>query len=229
MYLTQAQRSVIERVINTAETGRPDGDYGAIAIYADGPHDIRQITYGRSQTTEYGNLRKLVQMYAAAGGLYSAQLAAYAPDVGSKALTDDMAFRGLLRDAGRKDPVMRAVQDRFFAQAYFDPAMHWADDNGFRLALSALVIYDSYIHSGSILWLLRQKFGESPPAGGGNEMVWIEQYVRARHAWLAQHSRPAVRQSAYRTAALIEQIEAGNWDLSVLPIRMNGTDVYPAV
>ena len=44
------------------------GKYGAISIFEDGPNDIRQITYGRSQTTEYGNLRELVQMYVEAGG-----------------------------------------------------------------------------------------------------------------------------------------------------------------
>lgn len=228
MYLNRDQRSLIERVINTIETGRPEGDYGAISIYADGPHDIRQITYGRAQTTEYGNLRRLVHMYAATGGLYSAELTAYAPDVGSRALTDDMAFRTLLRDAGRKDPVMREIQDRFFAGTYFDPAMRWADDNGFVKALSALVIYDSFIHSGGILWLLRQRFPESPPAGGGREEVWIEEYVRARHDWLVNHSRPVVRKSRYRTEGLLVQIKAANWDLSALPIRMNGTNVYPS-
>jgi hypothetical protein len=44
---------------------------GAISIFEDGPNDIRQITYGRSQTTEYGNLRELVQMYVEAGGRFS--------------------------------------------------------------------------------------------------------------------------------------------------------------
>ena len=82
MYLTPIQRDLIERVINIIETGSPEGDYGAISIYADGPHDIRQITYGRAQTTEYGNLRKLVQMYAAAGSTYSAQLMWKTPATG---------------------------------------------------------------------------------------------------------------------------------------------------
>lgn len=228
MLLNANQRSLIERVINTVETGRPEGNYGAISIYADGPHDIRQITYGRAQTTEYGNLRKLVKMYVAAGGSYSAALAPYAEQIGSTVLTEDMTFRQLLRDAGRNDPLMRQIQDQFFQQVYFDPAMHWADSNGFVLALSALVIYDSYIHSGQILWLLRQKFPENPPAAGGNEEDWIRAYVTARHAWLSNHPRPAVRKSNYRTAAYLEQIAAHNWDLAIVPVRMNGTDVFPA-
>ena len=227
MYLTTTQRSLIERVINKIETGKPDGDYGAISIYADGPNDIRQITYGRAQTTEYGNLRTLISMYVAAGGAQSADLAPYADKVGSVPLTDNDTFKNLLRNAGRNDSVMRTIQDQFFEKIYFSPAMQWADNNGFTMALSALVIYDSQIHSGGILWLIRQRFDESPPAMGGDEKIWIDQYVRARHKWLSEHHRPAVRKSIYRTKAFMEQIAKGNWDLGIVPIAMNGTDVFP--
>lgn len=227
MYLPAIQRNLIERLINTIETGRPDGDYGAISIYADGPNDIKQITYGRAQTTEYGNLRKLVHMYVAAGGAYSAELASFAGKVGSEPLTNNGQFKRLLRDAGRTDPVMRRIQDQFFEQVYFLPAMRWADDNGFVKALSALVIYDSYIQSGQILWFLRQRFAESPPALGGSEETWVSEYVRVRHDWLSSHHRPAVRKSIYRTQAFKEQIAAGNWDLKKVPVNMNGIDVYP--
>ena len=74
MNLTNQQRRVIDRTINAFETGKADGDYGAISIFKDGPHDIPQITYGRSQTTEYGNLHELIRRYAGAGGQFSAQL-----------------------------------------------------------------------------------------------------------------------------------------------------------
>lgn len=227
MYLTAIQRNLMERLINTIETGRPEGDYGAISIYPDGPNDMKQITYGRAQTTEYGNLRRLVQMYVAAGGTGSEALAPFAGKVGSEPLTGDAEFKRLLREAGRNDPVMRRIQDQFFEQVYFCPAMAWADDHGFTKALSALVIYDSYIHSGQILWFLRQRFPENPPSLGGREEVWVSEYVRARHEWLAHHHRPAVRNSVYRTQAFQEQIAAGNWDLKKVPVMMNGTEVYP--
>lgn len=68
MQLNETQKRVIQRVVNVFETGSPEGDYANISIYKDGPHDIRQITYGRSQTTEYGNLRQLVEQYVAAAG-----------------------------------------------------------------------------------------------------------------------------------------------------------------
>lgn len=227
MNISGSQKSIIQRVINCFETGRPDGDYGKISVYADGPHDIRQITYGRSQTTEYGNLRRLVQMYVDAHGTYSSALRPYADRVGSTPLVDNAAFKGLLRRAGREDPVMGRVQDEFFDNAYYLPALKWAGAEGFSLALSALVIYDSFIHSGSVLWAIRQRFSEDPPASGGDEKAWVASYVRERNAWLKQHHRAAVRASAYRTADLQKEIEKGNWDLDLLPVVANGREVYP--
>lgn len=228
MFLTTQQRSLIERIINTIETGTPAGDYSQVTIYADGPHGMRQITYGRAQTTEYGNLRKLVQMYVGAGGQFSAALAPYAPQVGSVPLTEDRNFRALLKSAGKSDPVMKGIQDQFFDEVYFAPAMAWASANGFTKALSALVIYDSFIHSGGILWFLRQRFAESPPASGGDEKRWIAQYVDTRHQWLSTHSKALLRASSYRTKAFLEQIAARNWDLARVPVLMNGTKVMPA-
>lgn len=227
MNLTITQRSLLERVINAAETGSPEGDYAAISIYADGPNDIRQITYGRAQTTEYGNLRKLVEMYVQENGIYSNALRPYADKVGSIALTGDELFKSLLKSAGKKDPIMGKVQDKFFEEVYFKPAMKWADNNGFTTALSALVIYDSQIHSGGILWLLRQRFTENPPSLGGNEKKWISEYVRVRHNWLKNHHRKAVQKSAYRTRAYQEQILNDNWNLTITPINMNGINVNP--
>jgi chitosanase len=225
MQLSPVTRRLIERIINTAETGRPEGRYGLIAIFADGPHNIRQITYGRAQTTEYGNLRALVQMYSAANGMYSAALRPYAERVGSVALTDDATFKQLLRDAGNKDVVMARIQDEFFAKHYFKPAMRWADENGFTLPLSALVIYDSFIHSGSILWPIRMMFDESPPASGGDEKVWITHYVNARDRWLKNHPRKILHATTYRTRAYKQQITKDNWDLALTPVDMNGTKV----
>jgi chitosanase len=225
--LTPEQHEICERVINVFETGSVQGNYAAISIFGDGPDNRRQITYGRSQTTEYGNLPELVRMYVDAGGLFSSDLREFLPRIGHLAtpLVDNTRFKDLLRRAGAQDPVMRHTQDVFFDRRYFQPAMKWASDNGFTLALSALVIYDSFIHSGSIRSELRAQFAEVPPARGGNEKVWIRSYVDVRHQWLLHHPRPAVRASAYRTKDLAREIARGNWDLSMLPIMANGVPV----
>ncbi len=222
--LTPQQKRICERVLNAFETGSADGDYGNISIYHDGPGRIRQVTYGRSQTTEYGHLGELVSMYVAAGGQLSQELKPYAPKIGKEALVDDAQFKDLLKKAG-KDPIMQTTQDAFFDKAYFQPAMDWASNHGFTEALSALVIYDSFIHSGSILTFLRNSFSEAVPADGGNERKWIEEYVNARHNWLANHSNEILRNTVYRTKCLKAEIARGNWDLSQLPIIANDVKV----
>jgi chitosanase len=103
--------------------------------------------------------------------------------------------------------------------------MGWCDDNGFTLPLSALVIYDSFIHSGSILGFLRKRFPEMPPAKGGDEKRWIGQYVNARHQWLATAENVVLHKTIYRTACFKSEIARGNWDLSQLPIKAHGVEV----
>lgn len=226
MNLTKNQRRICEQVINAFETGSLQGDYSNISIYADGPHGIRQITYGRAQTTEYGNLRELIQMYIAASGTYSSQMIPFLDRIGSDPkLVNDLQFRNLLRQAGKSDPVMRDTQDKFFDKRYFKPAMAWADANGFTEALSALVIYDSFIHSGSILWTIRNMFPTSPPAKGGGEREWISEYVHARNRWLSKHPKKILHATTYRTKCFIREINKGNWDLSLPPINANGVMV----
>ena len=163
--------------------------------------------------------------YANANGIYSNKLKPYVDKVGVTALTDDDTFKGLLKKAGNEDPVMRTVQDVFFDEVYYKPAMKWATDKGFILPLSALVIYDSFIHSGSILSVIRNTFPETVPANGGNEIEWTTAYVNARHKWLANHSREAVRKTTYRTKCFKEEIARGNWPLTLLPVNANGTKI----
>lgn len=225
MQLTPQQKRVCERVLNVFETGSPEGDYANISIFPDGPHEVRQITYGRSQTTEYGNLRELVGMYADANGTFSADLKPFVPLIGRTALVENATFKGLLRRAGGEDPVMRQTQDVFFDRRYFVPAMSWAGTNGFTLPLSGLVIYDSFVHSGRILDSIRALFPEVPPAHGGDEKTWTQQYVNARHEWLANHPRQVLHATVYRTRCFKREIARGNWDLSMLPIDANGTAV----
>jgi Glycosyl hydrolase family 46 len=225
MNLTPQQKRICERVINAFETGDADGDYGNISIYSDGPHDIRQVTYERSQTTEYSHLHELVDDYVNAHGKFSVQLKPYLNQIGVHPLVDDAQFKKLLRDAGRTDPIMQQTQDKFFDKAYWIPAMDWATANAFTEALSGLVIYDSFIHSGGILRLLRNRFPEKVPSAGGNEKSWITQYVDARQNWLANHPRKVLQNTVYRTKCLKREIARNNWDLSQLPINANDVKV----
>jgi chitosanase len=225
MNLSLNQKKLCEKVVNVFETGSASGNYGAIAIYNDGPQGKKQLTYGRSQTTEYGNLRLLLEKYVAANGMFSKALKPYLAKIGVSPLSDDETFKNLLREAGAKDSVMRLVQDGFFDNSYFKPAMNWASANRFILPLSGLVIYDSFIQSGSVLWEIRQMFSEAIPSRGGNEIEWTTAYVNARHRWLSVHPNPIVRKTIYRTQFFKDEIRRGNWMLGKIPIVANGVKV----
>lgn len=215
-------KNKILQILNVFETGSPEGDYGKISTFYDGPNRIRQITYGRSQTTEFGNLKELIQMYISNGGKYAKLFLPYIDRIGkTPSLVTNSTFLNLLKNAS-KDPIMRSSQDDFFDIRYWNPAFEFFKENGFTYPLSMLVIYDSYIHSGGILRFLRQRFKEVPPAKGGDEKTWISQYVNTRHNWLATHSTiPILRKTIYRTNCFREQISKDNWDLSK-PVNANG-------
>ncbi|MFA6979343.1 MAG: chitosanase [Ignavibacteriaceae bacterium] len=223
--ITENNKKLIERIINVFETGTPDGKYNQISIYADGKNGTRQITYGRSQTTEQGNLAKLIELYIRNSGVYAEQFSKYIDKIGKESLVDDKIFKDLLRTAAKEDAIMRSTQDEFFDLAYYNPAYEFFTKNGFDLPLSMLVIYDSYIHSGSIPAFLRKRFGEYPPAKGGDEKKWITSYVDIRHQWLKYHSNPILQRTIYRTQCFKDQMAVDNWQLDKLPVMANGTEV----
>lgn len=210
----------INKVINCFETGKPESSYGVLTILPDGPGKSRQITYGKQQTTEYGNLEELIEMYICMDGKFAADFKKYADVIGHKPLVDDTNFINLLKSASN-DPIMWKCQDEFFENLYWDPMVKWAEKNGFTLNLSALVLYDSFIHSGGILWKIRNAFPESTPANGGDEKKWISQYVEARRNWLANHSNPVLHTTVYRMKTMQLILDAEDWGL-LLPIKANG-------
>ena len=65
--ITLPIKTLVQRVLNAAETGTADGAYDDITILPDGKGGTRQITYGKSQTTEQGNLAKLIRLYCDKG------------------------------------------------------------------------------------------------------------------------------------------------------------------
>jgi len=225
--ITPIVKKKIEQVVNAFETGSAEGNYGTLVKFADysDPEthtNIVQITYGRSQTTEFGHLKALVQDYVEHNGQFAIQLQPFISRIGKKpSLATDENFCKLLRDAGHTDPVMKTSQDRLFDTKYYQPAYSWFTQNGFEFPLSMLVIYDSYVHSGGILSFLRKRFSTVVPSNGGDEKTWITNYVNTRHQWLANHSKEILRGTIYRTKCFKQQIENDNWDLSQ-KINANG-------
>lgn len=224
MIVTGRQRRICEQVVNVFETGSRAGNYACLSVHRDGPNECRQITYGRSQTTEYGRLKELLQAYVNDGGLYARQLSAWLPKIKAAPLSNDKKFRKYLELAGI-DPVMHRIQDEFFGRYYFAPAINWASKHGFVYSLSLLVIYDSFSHSGGILDFLRNRFAERVPAEGGDEREWIKHYVDAREQWLQTAKNPAMHPTVYRMITMKTEIKRGNWNLDQLPILVQGVRI----
>lgn len=219
MAISSAQKKKILQVLNVFETGKPEGIYDSIVTYVDGPvidgKRVKQITYGRSQTTEFGNLKRLIEKYIENKGLFAEKLTPYLNRLGKHpSLYTDHTFRALLKRSAKEDIIMRTTQDDFFDVYYYQPALVWFQGHGFKSPLSLLVIYDSFIHSGSIMGFLRKRFAARPPINGGSEQGWITEYTETRHDWLKTHRNPILRKTIYRTTCLLNQIKKGNWDLS---------------
>lgn len=227
--ITPNVHRICNEVINVFETGSKAGNYADVTIYKDGGQGAyRQITYGKAGSTQDGTLDVLLANYITAAqkeGMSSAAkvIQSYLPIKNNRSLVDNKEFIQALKDAG-KEPVMKEVQDQFFDDAYWAPALRWFKSNGFTLPLSMLVIFDSFIHSGGILDFLRKRFKAVPPAAGGDEKEWITQYVSTRKSWLANHSNTILRKTTYRMDTMQRAISAGNWNLTS-PLNANGVIV----
>jgi chitosanase len=214
----------IQKIVNVFESGTPNGDYGCISLYEDGPNGIKQITYGKSQTTEWGNLPDLLRTYIKNNGKLALHFVEYVSgNLGRVSLVNDKDFISLLKEAS-SDPIMRVSQDEFFDKHYWEPAKAWYEKNGFKTNLAMLVVYDSFIHSGSVLKFLREKFAEKVPVNGGDEKNWIKSYTTARLEWLTMHSNPILRKTTYRVKDFLKAMEQDNWDLSQT-FSANGTKI----
>jgi chitosanase len=129
----------------------------------------------------------------------------------------------LLKKAGKEDPIMGQVQEDMFEKLYMGPAIAWGEKEGFKEPFSYMIICDSFLHSGSIMGFLRERFEERTPNGGGREKVWTKDYLNERHDWLKGHSNSLVRTSSYRTKYYKELLAMEDWQLDAYhTIAMNG-------
>lgn len=213
-------KNKVQTVVNVFETSSLKPRYDVICIANDGPGKCMQISYGKQQCAEFGNLHALIRMYCDnPSSRYGRDLKNYLQFIGNPLhpLCKNLDFKQLLKLAGT-DFVMHETQDKFFDQFYWDPAVKFFEQQNFSLPLSMLVIYDSYIQSGSILDFLRKRFGERTPINGGNEKRWITAYTNVRDKWLENHSSKILEETDYRTDCLLDAIDHNNWDLSQLVV-----------
>ena len=220
---TQAQAA--KAIVNIFETGAVRGDYSQVTLL---PGDTGRLTYGRAQTTlGSGNLHVLIERYcAAAGARFATRLRTWLPALAARSPAADSNTRlhNLLR-ACADDPVMREVQDAFFDETYWDPAVRAATRLGIRSPLGVAVIYDSSVHGSWALLRDRTLAGGSVQQVGEHE--WVQRYVRTRREWLATHPNPLLRQTVYRMDAFQRLITQDAWDLP-LPLVVRDEEISTA-
>jgi len=217
------KRGLIKKVLLAFEQSSTSIKYDKIYLYDDGPNDIKQITVSFG-ITEWGNLKQLINSYIKLNGNLTEKFKPYLSQIMVKSLVTDKAFIDLLKESG-KDPVMQMCQERIFDEKYIDPAYNFCLTNKLETPLSKLVIADSYLHSGSILSFLRNKFSEKVPVNGGNEKAWTESYCKARREWLSNHTREVLRKTIYRMNFMLDRITDNDWDLSKGSYNANGVTV----
>jgi chitosanase len=214
------KKPLIKKILLAFEQSRTSIGYDKIYTFNDGPNNIKQITVSFG-ITEYGNLKKLIEDYCNKDGKHKPYFEKYLPKIGKTPLCEDLEFISLLKASG-SDPLMQLCQDQAFDNMYINRAYQFCDTNQLDLPLSRLVICDSYLQSGSILSLLRNKFSEKIPASGGNEKKWIESYCTVRRDWLKNHSRKILNKTIYRMNFMLDRIKKDDWELSQPPFNANG-------
>ena len=216
-------KELIKKILISFEQSSTTIKYNKIYEWEDGPNRIKQITVSFG-ITEYGNLKKLIQSYCNNKGMFTEQFLPFIELIGKTPLVSDKTFKKLLVIAG-DDPVMQKAQNDAFNSMYIDPAMEFCEKNKIQTNLGKLVISDSYLHSGSILKLLRNRFSESVPVNGGDEKKWVEAYCKTRRDWLKNHSNTDLNKTVYRMDFMLDRIKNGDWNLIQSPFNANGVKV----
>jgi chitosanase len=213
LVLSDVQIATIDAIVSVFESERP-GDYGAIAR---DPNDAGGLSYGKHQAAlTKGTLFRLISRYCALDEAQcGVELKPYLPQMqaGDRKLDDNQILYGVLKKAAG-DPAMQKVQDVFFTEEYMAPALKKWQELGFTKALSAAVIYDSFIHSGKLNMQARTEAAHGKPSPE-NEQAWIKGYIATRKQWLTDnYPNTAIRMRTFEALA-----EQGNWDLN-LPLNV---------
>lgn len=228
--LKKWQEDKMQAVLNVFETGKTELAYDGIYIYEDGLNKRKQVTLSLGFTEDSwddgGSLGSLLAIYIESRGRYANQLFGYIRKVGTGVLWKDESFKALLKQAAQNDLLFCECQDYTYKALYVHPARRKTEQLGLTLALSALVVEDSFLHGS--FDNVRTLFPEVPPSKGGDEKAWIKAYCIARREWWKNHTKNPWKgqdgKGTYRMDCFLDCIARGNWELN-LPINSNGVKI----
>jgi chitosanase len=211
MQVTPRQKAVIENIVTLHETGRLNAKSYGMVVNVRG--DPGGLTYGKHQVTiNSGGLYLMLNRYCTnpnANRQLVEAISRFLPAIRAKnaAVVASPVLRDALSQAGN-DPVMAQVQDGYFDDQYWNPAVRFCVAKGFYSGLAMAVVYDSTIH-GSLFKIDKRL------QPGLLEATWIRSYVETRRQWMATHPTiPLLRRCTYRMDTFRALLDANNYDLN---------------
>jgi len=221
--LTSTQARTCKAILNLFETSSILGKYGSVTVLAG---DTGQLSFGRSQASlGSGSLASLIERYTSnPAARFGTRLSPFLPQLRARDITlnGHELLKNILR-ASADDPVMRDVQDAFFDENYWRPALRACISSGISLPLGVAVVYDAHIQGSWRLIRDRVNSDIGPPAKV-TEKVWLRRYAQIRTEWLTTHKNTLLRKTVNRMETLGRLMELDNWGLS-LPLVIQGQEI----
>lgn len=197
--------------------------------YVENIDDGRGYTCGRAGfTTATGDAYVVVKKYTAKK--HNNPLAKFLKELEKLAddESDDVShlkgYPHAWREAA-KDKLFRAVQDQVVDEMYYTPAMHLADKEGLKSALSKCAFYDTIIQHGDgddpdgIRALIKKtdKHMGGTVKSGVDEKKWLREFLKVRRADLKnphdKDTKDEWSQSVDRVDAMVKLLQENNMDL----------------
>ncbi|KAJ3210078.1 hypothetical protein HDU67_005677 [Dinochytrium kinnereticum] len=219
--LSDCQYDIIIQLTSTYETSSQTPDFGACHNNNDG----QGISAGFVQfTTSSGSALKVVEEYKALGGdkftsfegsLQRAR-AAGSQGVTGGGVTDGLEnFCDSWKNAADTDKErFGKAQKKVEGDLYLKPNKETVQSLGLKKAASVGQLFDSAIQLGlSGMQSIVQKVQAPPPAKGGDEQKWLQEYLQRRSEKLAEMGG-AYAGTTYRVKSYQHIVDKGNMDLS---------------
>lgn len=217
MSFTEEAKLTALAIVKVFETGKPIGDYSAVAVLKDGAG----ISYGINQFThKSGSLEFVLRRYKVLGGTLPEAIAIVWSVIDNptahniRGLSGNVKVKAELKALG-KDPLMQRAQKEIAFEKYMKPSIEACEGSDFKYPLSLAVVYDSKNH-GSYDRIRDRVQLELPASIKPEEFEreWITEYCKQRKAWLGS-SRGVLKNTVNRPQTFLDLIAKGNWNLDL--------------
>jgi len=223
--LSPVQKKRADMLISVFENSTLAPQYA----YIENMHDGRGYTAGRAGfCSGCGDMLLVAERYAQLKP--GNPLAKYLPRLTELARLSSASTKGLegfpaAWERAARDPLFRGAQDAVSDELYYLPALEYSRQLGLQKDFSQIALYEAAIQhgigddpDGLPAMIKKTSQAAEAPADGGDEKIWLEQFLKVRRATLAYAADPETREawaeSVGRADAMLAIAAAGNMDFS---------------